>query len=74
MKNRRLPFYVCLLAGAACALFFAEVRSGSKWRDYKTLIGETLTEALRRELEVRDTGNIPVAVDMNAAYVRRREA
>ena len=24
MKNRRLPFYVCLLAGAACVLFFAE--------------------------------------------------
>lgn len=65
MKNRRLPFYVCLLAGAACALFFAEVRSGSKWRDYKTLIGETLTEALRRELAVRDTGNIPVSAELD---------
>lgn len=67
MQNRRLPFFVCLLAGAACVLVLTTVRSGNKWRVYKTLIGETLTEALCRELAVRDTGNVPVAVDMNAA-------
>lgn len=31
-ENRRLPFFVCLLAGAACVLVFAAVCSGRQCR------------------------------------------
>ena len=57
---------VCLLMGILCALIFIESRSGDKYLEYRALLGESLTEALWRELTVRDTNNVVFSASVNA--------
>ena len=65
MKDK-IQLSVCLLVGVTCALILVAFRAGDKYREYKALLGESLTEVLRRELAVRDTGNVSVTMAMDA--------